>query len=146
MVLQHMLANFCPNRIELLLENGNFLNGLKIQPHLILAEALNLEVSHQQRQQSGEKAIDPDVLLDILELFGRFGLVAFHVAAQTRKHTLLSRIQLHQLKLQVLFRAPEVLQPLLIAVPHLIRLQKCLDFPFLLLHVEIELLEMKRAH
>lgn len=146
MVLQHMLANFCPNRIELLLENSNLFNSLKIEPHLILAEALNLEVSHEQRQQPSKEIIDLDVLLDILELFGSLGLVALHVSAQTRKNTLFPRVQLNQLKLQIFFRALEVLQSLLIGVPHLIGLQKCLDFPFLLLHVEIELFEMKRGH
>jgi hypothetical protein len=50
MILQYMFANLRLDAIELLLESCHLLDSLEIQPHLILPEAFNLEVPHEQDQ------------------------------------------------------------------------------------------------
>lgn len=93
MVFEYMFANLSLDAIELLLESCYFLDGLEIQSHLILPEALNFEKPHEQDQQSCEEGVDLDVFSDVLQLFCCFGLVGLEVASETGEDTLLSSIQ-----------------------------------------------------
>jgi hypothetical protein len=146
MIFQHVFADLSLDGIEFLLENRHLLDGFEVDLHLLLAESLDLEVAEQQHDEVGEEAVHLDVLLDGLQLLAGLRLVALDVAAQTGEHPLLPRVQLHQLQLHLLLAALQVLQLLLVTLPHLVTLQEGLNLPLLLLHVEVDLLELQRSH
>ena len=145
-VLQHMRADLSLDSIELLLEHRDLLDRLEVQAQLVPSEPIDLEVTHQQHDQLHQEFVHLQVLLHPLQLLRRLFLVALQTAPEACEHALLARVELHQLQLQILFVAFQVLELLLIVVLHLVSLQECLHFPLFLLEIEVQLLKLQVSH